>query len=147
MIHSLEFWDFIVNSLATLLAAIAILVYILFWYREKTSDDYDVFDSMYMELLKLGMEYPSFRNPDITNTYQHSLNGDEKVRYELYAFMCWNFCETIFDKGDKKLMNTWSVIIESESQLHAKWFEQAENRKRFKDSFCVYIFKNQLQSS
>lgn len=137
--NTVEFWNLLVDSIATLLAAIAILLYVVFWFRDKTTKSYDVFDSTYMDLLKLAMENPSFRNPQLIDDYEHAFTGDQKVRYELYAFMCWNFCETIFDKGDKELMKTWSVIIEAESRLHRKWFEKQENRQKFKDSFCEYI--------
>ena len=70
-----------------------------------------------------------------------AFSGDQKIKYELYAFMCWNFCETVFDKQDKELMKTWAVIIQSESQLHAKWFEKLENYDKFKPSFRKYVAK------
>jgi hypothetical protein len=136
---NIEFWSLFVDSTATILAATAIFVYILFWYREKSNNSYDVFDATYLDLLKTAMEYPSFRNPSLTSNYEQSFSGDDKIRYELYAFMTYNFCETIFDKRDKQLMKTWSVIIETESALHQQWFRKVENRAKFKNSFCSYI--------
>lgn len=136
---TIEFWNLLVDSVATLLAAIAILLYVIFWFRDKTANSYDVFDATYMDLLKIAMENPSFRNPEMTQQYETAFSGDEKIKYELYAFMCWNFCETVFDKQDKELMNTWRVIIEFESSLHAKWFENPSNNNKFKPSFREYI--------
>jgi len=138
---TIEFWNLIVDSVATLLAAAAILIYVIFWFRDKTTNSYDVFDATYMELLKIAMDNPSFRNPEMTQDYETAFSGDQKIRYELYAFMCWNFCETIFDKQDKELMKTWSVIIESESKLHLVWFANPENNNKFKRSFKEYILK------
>ena len=111
---TIEFWSLLIDSSATLLAAVAILLYVVFWFKDKTIHSYDVFDSTYMELLKIAMDTPSFRNLELTQQYEVAFSGDQKIRYELYAFMSWNFCETVFDKQDKELMKTWQVIIKTE---------------------------------
>ena len=77
--------------------------------------------------------------PDLTQEYENAFSGDQKIRCELYAFMSWNFYETVCDKQDKELLRTWSIIIESESQLHAKWFENPSNTTKFKSSFREYV--------
>ena len=136
---NVEFWTLLVDSTSTILAAIAILLYVIFWFRDKTASAYDIFDSTYLELLKTALDHPSFRNPDVTSNYRHEFSGNDCIQYEIYAFMVYNFCETIYDKGDKELMKTWEVIIETESILHAEWFRNPENRKKFKPSFCDYI--------
>lgn len=139
---TIEFWNLVVSSTATILAAIAILLYIIIWYKDKSSSSYDVFDATYLDILKTGMENPSFRNSDLTNTYLSSFSGDEKIKYEIFAFISWNFCETIFDKGDKELMKTWSVVIDAENELHRKWFDNPENSKKYKESFRNFISEN-----
>lgn len=134
----IEFWNLIVSSTSTLLAAIAILLYIILWFRDKTSSSYDIFDSTYLEILKIGIEYPDFRNVEYTRRYAE-LPTAERFRYETYAFICWNFCETIFDKGDKDLMKTWSVVITNENSLHRVWFNNPDNHPKFKEEFRYYI--------
>lgn len=136
---TIEFWNLLVDSVATLLAAIAILLYVLFWFKDKTNNSYDVFDATYMDLLKTAMDNPSFRNPLLTNDYENAFSGNEKIKYEIFAFMSWNFCETIFDKGDDELMKTWVIIIKTESLLHKKWLDNPENKNKFKESFSIYI--------
>lgn len=49
---TIEFWNLIVSSTATILAGIAILLYIIIWYKDKSSSSYDVFDAMYLDILK-----------------------------------------------------------------------------------------------
>jgi hypothetical protein len=88
------------------------------------------------------MENPTFRNSDLTNSYLSSFSGDERIKYEIFAFISWNFCETIFDKGDKELMKTWSVVIDAENELHRKWFDNPENSKKYKESFRNFISEN-----
>jgi hypothetical protein len=139
---TIEFWNLIVSSTATILAAIAILLYIIIWYKDKSSNSYDVFDATYLDILKTGMENPSFRNPSLTKLYLSSFSGDERIKYEIFAFISWNFCETIFDKGDKELMKTWSVVIDAENELHRKWFDNPENLKKYKESFRNFISEN-----
>lgn len=136
---TIEFWNLIVSSTATILAAIAILLYIILWYKDKSSNSYDSFDATYLDILKTGMENPSFRNPILTNDYLNNFSGDEKIKYEIYAFITWNFCETIVDKGDVELMKTWMVVIETENSLHRNWFDNPENYTKFKVSFRIHI--------
>jgi hypothetical protein len=136
---TIELWNLIVSSTATILAAIAILLYVIIWYKDKSSNSYDVFDATYLDILKTGMENPSFRNPILTNDYLNSFSGDERIKYEIYAFITWNFCETIVDKGDTELMKTWMVVVETENYLHRKWFDSPENNSKFKQSFRIYI--------
>ena len=144
---TIEFWNLFVSSTATILAAIAILLYVIFWFRDKTNNSYDVFDATYLDILKIAIDNPSYRNMLLTSDYEQAFSENEKIKYEIFAFISWNFCETIFDKGDAELMKTWAIIIETESQLHKKWFQNPENKKKFKESFCDYISKLHLQMS
>ena len=78
---TIEFWNLLVSSTATIFAAIAILLYIILWYKDKSNNSYDVFDATYLDILKTGMENPSFRNPVLTNDYINSFSGNEKIKY------------------------------------------------------------------
>jgi hypothetical protein len=137
----LEIWGFIVDSLSAILAAVAILLYIIFWYKEKTSTNYDIFDSLYLDLLKTGLEFPSFRNKKETIIYQEKFQGNELIQYDIYAYISWNFIETILDKGDDNLMVTWLQAIKLEASLHEKWFFQPENQLKFKPLFIEQVKK------
>jgi hypothetical protein len=130
-----ELVNLIVSSISTILAGIAILLYIIMWYKEKENSNYDIFDTTYLDILKTGMEYPKFRNPNYTKNYKNNEDEDEIIRYEMYAFICWNFCETIIDKDDKALFETWGVAIQVEKSLHETWFNAEENKSKFKSSF------------
>jgi Fe-S cluster assembly ATPase SufC len=134
-----ELLSLIVDSTATILAAVAILLYIILWNKDKRNNSYDVFDTAYLEILKTGMENPAFRNATLTREYQNAFSDNEKIKYEIYAFISWNFCETIFDKGDEELMKTWAMVIETENSLHRNWFDHPDNRLKFKESFRQYI--------
>jgi hypothetical protein len=130
-----ELVNLIVSSVSTILAGIAILLYIILWKKEKESSNYEIFDTFYLDILKTGMEYPKFRNPNYTKNYKNNEDEDEIIRYEMYAFICWNFCETIIDKDDKALFETWGVAIQVEKSLHETWFNAEENKSKFKSSF------------
>jgi hypothetical protein len=140
-ISTIDLWNLIIGSVSTLLSAVAIFLYIILWMREKSDNNYEVFDSTYLEILKTGIEYPNFRNGEFTSDYKSHSNTEEIIRYEIYAFICWNFCETLYDKGDEELMKTWSVVIDTENNLHRSWFNQPENAPKFKDEFRDFIFK------
>jgi hypothetical protein len=137
--NNLELLGFVVDCLSTLLAATAILIYIHFWIKDKRINSYNVFDSLYQDILKTGLEYPQFRNPEKTKDYKNSFSENQLIQYEIYAYMCWNFCETIYDKKDKRLMRTWLVVLEEERNLHLQWINQPENERKFKPEFLLYI--------
>jgi hypothetical protein len=89
--------------------------------------------------LKIGIEYLHFRNPNWTKEYnrkKRSGEEEEKVlKYEQYAYMVWNLCETIFDR--KKIDKNWVPVINLERGLHYEWFKQ--NNDKFKPQFCRFI--------
>ena len=132
---SIEFWSLFMDSLSTILAAAAIFLYIYFWFKDKSSNNYDVFDNLYLDLLKTGMEHPKFRDITKTKNYKSSFSDDELIQYEVYAFISWNFIETIMDKGDEQLLITWLPAIKHEASLHIEWFTQPENQIKFKELF------------
>ena len=97
-----EFWGILMDSLSTILAAGAIFLYIFFWIKDKTSSNYDVFDALYLDLLKTGMDKASFRDINKTSNYKLYFEEEELIQYEIYAYISWNFVETIFCKTSSK---------------------------------------------
>jgi hypothetical protein len=139
---SIELANLIVSSVSTLLSATAIFLYIVLWYKDKDHDSYDTFDTLYLDILKTAIEYPDLRNPEYIQGYK-SLPSTERIRYEAYAFIVWNFCETIYDKSSEELLRTWIGVLVTENRLHSEWFAAPENSHIFKDEFKTYV-KNTL---
>ena len=93
------------------LSAIAIGMSIYALRRTSKIKSYADLDLLCAELLKVGIEYPRLRQPDLTRDYKNRFEGEELTRYETYAYMAWNLCETIYDrcKGTEEI--TWSLNI------------------------------------
>ncbi len=86
--------------------------------------------------------------------YEH-----RRAQYEAYAFIVWNFIETVHDRCQQypdDLLDTWAQIVAAENALHRGWFLQqmAREAKRQKqmggaysrtDKFCkdfqIFIFE------
>jgi hypothetical protein len=134
-----EFWSLLVDSLSTILAAIAILLYIIIWKKDKSTGAYDVFDGLYLDILKTGIEHPHLRDLQRTADYKNAFNHHEQLQYEAYAFICWNFIETIYDRADDELFITWMPALEAETQLHLAWFYMPENQTKFKEAFKCFV--------
>ena len=102
------------------------------WSFTRTLRDayYAELDRVYFELLKIGLERPELL------AYPASPDPAKADQYGAYAFMVWNFLETIFDRcqgwSKRRLRETWFPIIAAENDLHRAWFELPENRRRFK---------------
>jgi hypothetical protein len=109
------------------------------WSFKTTLRDayYAEIDRVYFELLKIGLEKPELL------TYPGSPDPAKASQYGAYAFMVWNFVETIFDRcqgwSKRRLRETWYPIIASENALHREWFDLPENRRRFKQRFVRFI--------
>jgi len=101
---------------------------------------YAELDRVYFELLKTGLERPYLlTSPPPTDPV--------KAReYDAYAFMVWNFIETVVDRSEARsnrhLRETWYPIIATENALHRGWFDLPENRRKFKERFRIFIETN-----
>jgi hypothetical protein len=131
----LDILNFVVGSTSTLLSAIAIYLYIVLWKKDKTDGSYDVFDATYKDILAIAIDNPELRNSEFTSKYTEVFSGNDLIKYETYAFMSMNFCETLFDKGNQELMKTWGVVLNIEYNLHKKWLNDPKNRGKFKKEF------------
>jgi hypothetical protein len=107
---------------------------------------YAELDRVYFELLKIGLERPELLTYPTSPTSPTSPASPDPARagqYGAYAFMVWNFLETIFDRcqgrSKRRLRETWFPIIAAENDLHRAWFELPENRRRFKQRFVRFI--------
>ena len=119
----------------TVLGGVA-LIYAVHTYRESMLfSHYSELDQTYFVLLAMAVEQPWLRTPaQIEDEYQLEAYGT-------YAFMVWNFLETIFDRCDAspELKETWYPIILTESRLHRDWFNLPENRPNFKERFQQFV--------
>ena len=107
---------------------------------------YAEIDRVYFELLKIGLERPellTYPTSPTSPTSPASPDPTKASQYGAYAFMVWNFVETIFDRSqgwsNRRLRETWYPIIASENALHRAWFDLPDNRRRFKQRFVRFI--------
>jgi hypothetical protein len=134
-------WD-AVTALATiaLTGVTAVLAYgIPLELRRARRDErflfYAQLDKTYFDIQKMLMEKPYLSNrPELRRT------KEEEYEYDAFAFIVWNFLESIFDysEQDEFLMETWECIFKHEARLHLEWFLREENRPKFKDRFWQY---------
>ena len=109
------------------------------WSFTRTLRDayYAELDRVYFELLKIGLERPELLS------FPASPDPARATEYGAYAFMVWNFIETIFDRcqgwSKRRLRETWYPIIDAEYALHRGWFDLPANRRRFKQRFVQFI--------
>ncbi len=135
-----NFWNAlgaIGENLGALLGGIALIYSISIYRASMMFSHYGELDKNYFDLLNMAVERPFLRSPD-------SLTDEEQRKsYDIYAFMVWNFLETIVDrmKDHSGLAETWLPVLEAEVTLHRAWFDRPENRPKFKASFRTQIQK------
>lgn len=153
------------SGLPELLALIAFAVPL--WHatvrfiRQIRSSHYSELDRIYMDILKMSIDRQYLRNEKQIELFVAYLKAPEQKppfrdkefikkakEYDVYAFIVFNFLETIHDRcdenrylyrfPDKRLLNTWRGIIGEEYRLHHKWFFMEATRnhgERMK--FCL----------
>ncbi len=108
------------------------------------SSHYSELDKIYMNSLLIALDKPYLREPQaITDEQQRS-------QYDIYAFLVWNFLETVRDRSEKHsaLQRTWGPIIVSEARLHWAWFQSETTGDNSLDSpkfcaeFCDFIHRH-----
>ena len=129
----------IVEFVGAGLGLIALIIAIYAFKRTLDFEAYGELDSNYMEILKLGLKDPDLRDSDKTNNFKE-LETEKKLKYETYAYLVWNLCETIYDR--EKIDKTWLPVIEEEKRLHFEWLK--ENPNKFKDEFIKFIEQKKI---
>ena len=89
------------------------LLYSMMVYKESLMlSHYSELDATYAGLLEKCIEHPHFVSEDAER------DPTEKIQDDMYAFMVWNFIETIVDRcqNNKTLSETWSPIIAVEAK-------------------------------
>ena len=126
----------ILIAFGTIVLAIGIPASIRSARREERDTFYATLDRTYFDIQKMIVDHPHLANPDPTGK-----SRDQIVQYEAFAFMTWNFIESIFDyaKDDEVLTETWHCILDYESDLHSSWFSDPRNHGKFKPRFRDYI--------
>ncbi len=131
----------IIQALAALISSLlagTALLYSMFAYtRNLKVSHYNELDRIYQSLLTLAFHSTYLTQPETITT------KEQQEKYDIYAFMVWNFLESIYDKclKDEHLRDTWVPIIEVEGILHNKWFKREENMPKFKPQFSNFIEK------
>lgn len=140
---------------AVQVAMVSCLVVICIYILQSMWNHYRYLADMYYEILKIGIKYPDFLDPNKTNKYKFTWgsNPTELLRYGAYAQMCWAHAEDIYDaklpikKGC--LRKLYSPTFERYRELHYVWlqnnasmfpmggfFEFVESRKWRKNRNC-----------
>lgn len=131
-------------SIASVIFALMSVVISYYIYKASRVDtSYLDIDKQYSDLLKLGLNEPDFRDYIKTSMF-YKLDSEDtfKKKYHIYAYMCWNLIETIYDrqkdkKGRFKLSETWLPVMFEENRLHYTWFKH--NLRLFKSDFQRFV--------
>lgn len=131
----------IMGVIATIMAVFALLYSMRTYNKTMQIVHYGEIDKMYFEILKEALAKPHLVRQNIIRS------EDEKVEYAVYAFIVWNFLESIYDRCmlDDNLKTTWFPIIETECTIHLEWIQNPQNRVKFKNKFLDFIDRGSFQ--
>ena len=146
---------------AAVVALLALLSGLPTFVLTRNAALYANFDTLYQNVLQMGLQNGAFRNPGKTGDY-FNFPPDVRAAYETYAYMVFNVCETIADglsfyehrrrqfmetletivrfflpiTADRGwLRKTWLPVLVAEKQLHGTWLQDQKGGVCFKQEF------------
>ena len=138
----------IINYVSITISLLSLLVSVIVFYLTQKSSGYLEVDRQYQSLLAMSLSNPKLRDVRYTKKYKDYKNSDVEFyhSYSAYAYMIWNFIETIADvsktkKAFSKIDNVWFPVIIEENRLHYSWF--VDNERLFRRDFVNFI-KNKI---
>ncbi len=106
--------------------------------RDQRDTFYATLDRTYFEIQKTMIEHPHLIVPNPVGK-----TAEQIVQYDAFAFMTWNFVESIYDYAiageDEELRQTWECVLLHEARLHGAWFNEPRNRSKFKVKFRQWV--------
>lgn len=139
----------IISIISASIAVLSIALSIITFMVSNKRDSYMTIDSIYSSLLEKGINNPSLRDPSKTVNYDKYDKNNPKEReyflsYSTYAYMIWNFIETIYDlhqrsRKNSYMIETWMPVIIDENKLHFRWFKN--NQRLFKKEFREFVLE------
>lgn len=133
----------IISVVSVIFALMSVIITYYIYHASRIDTSYLDIDKQYSDLLELGLNEPDLRDYTKTSMF-YKLNPEDnfKRKYHIYAYMCWNLIETIFDrqrdkKGRFKLSETWLPVMFEENRLHYTWFKH--NSRLFKSDFQKFV--------
>jgi hypothetical protein len=136
--YRLTYHESILPIIASVLGFAALILSIYTFKRTLDFQAYRELDSDYADILNEGIKHPSFRDWNKTNDYETKFNHNDRLRYESYANIVWDVCESAYDR--RRIDETWLPAFKVERYLHINWF--IKNQCKFKQEFRDYIMKN-----
>lgn len=158
--------DFDINTWAAgigiaVITAVSVAISVRTWQKSSESQTYSNLDTLYQNMLWVGIENPKVRvektSYDYPNTFKDDHHGQEdKAQYDTYAIMVWDFYESLCDDaiGLKNIREkniqwdkleddvNWVSYLPSfnhDAKLYWKWFEK--NYSIFKIEFRMLLKK------
>lgn len=132
-----------ISIASVIFALLSVLISFYIYRASRVDTSYLDIDKQYSELLKIGLSDPDLRDYENTSMfYKLESQNMYKKKYHIYANMCWNLVETIYDrqkdkKGRFKLSETWIPVMFEENRLHYTWFKH--NLRLFKLDFQKFV--------
>jgi hypothetical protein len=135
--------NYILSGISALFALFSVFIAYYVYKSNSVDTSYLDIDKQYADLLKLSLDEADFRNYEATSMfYKLDQTNIFKKKYHIYANLCWNLVETIYDrqkdkKGRFRISETWLPVIFEENRLHYTWFKH--NVRLFKPDFQKFV--------
>jgi hypothetical protein len=129
--------------IAVILSLVGIAVGLNAERQARASASYTDIDTILKDVLSGAMDNPEFRDQKKIEVYwiEKEKKEFDYAKYDIYAEMCMNMVETIYDSAldNDKNRVTYAPTTVWEIILHGKWFVDDSNKSKFKEKFRKFV--------
>jgi len=105
---------------------------------------YNYLANKWYDIKEKEFDYPDFRDPSKTCSYETVFAGDMLTRYDSFAWICWAHAEDIYSNGFHKEA-AFKPTIKWYKELHYNWLMNPDNYKRFRTMPGFIEYVNELE--
>lgn len=120
--------QYILTYTPIILSSAALTLSVFTWNRNHKNTLYDACDVGLSELIKISMQYPQYRSEELCLKVLKSDDDIERLRYDGYCTLVWNYLETLYDKhGSNITKSPFYGSLQSLGQRHRHWLFSDDN--------------------
>ena len=132
--------SYIIKYLPIFFSLIAVSVSVLTWKRNRQDNLYKLCDDALRDIVKITLDYPQYRDKKSCEILLAECTGPERLRYEAYATIVWNYMESLYELYGEKLAKTsFYGAFRFYADLHSAFLDQSNRRKYYDSEMLEFL--------
>ena len=128
------------SYVSLLVAVSALMVSAYTWFKTHSRHKYDVADAILVDLLKVTLDYPEFRDQEYCRLAVNHSDLETRLRYDAYATLVWNYLETLYDTYGKSLTKSpFYGAMRDLGERHKYWLYEGDKHVDYNPALLGFL--------